>query len=451
MKRTKRYGGFLVGDRVKSKSRHFTLVGDIVALKDGMCIVDWEDVVGNTIRIPLYPKDLVNLTRQEEEVQDKFPRPVSPAGNPSIEEMEKGLYQRMEKNLNGQQIEEYVYDPNKKVSLGEELAKADQTRRNLIKALNERDFDTANKITKDNHLNCIFSPKSYDSDNSQKDLSKETEQPSVGTTQKNEKPEEIPDFIIGTIEERERKLEEAAKKRIEAEKQGKQKDDAEYTVTYEPSLEDMLLYLIHQGYGDIINTFHRGCSDIDFKDKIKAFYYSKIITEPFRSINKNQTMNFLFKKSNQPIEKLPDNIEEPKEPEVIEFEKPLSEEAKRLKEIAENMQDRINLEKGNEVLVKAKQKAEYEQLAEDLAFLKDFGYGIRVLDDEMLVGGLNIRHTHEDIYTVSKYSYKNWPYNSDETPTEEVIICASKELLVKFLVAYKSYNWEKAIELYQTL
>lgn len=87
-------------------------------------------------------------------------------------------------------FEEYVYDPNKKVSLGEEIAKANETWQKMMKALNERDFDTANKIAEDNHFNCRFSAKSFDCDKPQKDLSKESVQPSVWRDPKKEKPED---------------------------------------------------------------------------------------------------------------------------------------------------------------------------------------------------------------------------------------------------------------------
>lgn len=64
-------------------------------------------------------------------------------------------------------FEEFVYDPNKKVNFGEKLVKTEQAWKRMMKAVQERDYDTANQIAEDNHLLCRFKPKS---DNRDKDF-----------------------------------------------------------------------------------------------------------------------------------------------------------------------------------------------------------------------------------------------------------------------------------------
>lgn len=74
MIRTKRYGGFLVGDRVRVRQYISTLEGKVVLLKDGKCLVEMVDGVGQVFRLYFYPKDLINLTRLETDEIPKFPR-----------------------------------------------------------------------------------------------------------------------------------------------------------------------------------------------------------------------------------------------------------------------------------------------------------------------------------------------------------------------------------------
>lgn len=68
MKSTKRYGGFLVGDRVQCQSTE--LEGVVTGLTEGGCIVTYEIKANGEIfehDFFFFPQNLINLTRQEEE------------------------------------------------------------------------------------------------------------------------------------------------------------------------------------------------------------------------------------------------------------------------------------------------------------------------------------------------------------------------------------------------
>lgn len=71
MKRTKRYGGFLVGDRVQRKDGVFKNLypGIITAMSLGRLTVQWVDLNHKIFKSCFQPKDLINLTRLEEEEQ----------------------------------------------------------------------------------------------------------------------------------------------------------------------------------------------------------------------------------------------------------------------------------------------------------------------------------------------------------------------------------------------
>lgn len=73
MKRTKRYGGFLVGDRVQRKDGVCEQLqpGVVVAMRLGRLTVQWVDLNGKTFKFCYMPNQLVNLTRQEEEAQER--------------------------------------------------------------------------------------------------------------------------------------------------------------------------------------------------------------------------------------------------------------------------------------------------------------------------------------------------------------------------------------------
>lgn len=70
-KRTKRYGGFLVGDRVQRKDRRFEQLqpGVVVAMRLGRLTVQWKDLNGKTFRFCYMPNQLINLTRYDEDVK----------------------------------------------------------------------------------------------------------------------------------------------------------------------------------------------------------------------------------------------------------------------------------------------------------------------------------------------------------------------------------------------
>lgn len=73
MKRTKRYGGFLIGDRVQRKDGVFKDLypGIITAMRLGRLTVQWVDLNHKIFKSCFQPKDLINLTRQEEERKQK--------------------------------------------------------------------------------------------------------------------------------------------------------------------------------------------------------------------------------------------------------------------------------------------------------------------------------------------------------------------------------------------
>lgn len=73
MKRTKRYGGFLVGDRVQRKDGLFKNLnpGIIIAMRLGRLTVQWVDLNHKTFKSCFMPNQLINLTRQEEEELNK--------------------------------------------------------------------------------------------------------------------------------------------------------------------------------------------------------------------------------------------------------------------------------------------------------------------------------------------------------------------------------------------
>lgn len=64
-KRTKRYGGFLVGDRVYYGTGFMKICGKVVDLRHGRIIVTFHS---NPYEVFSFaPNELINLTRQEEE------------------------------------------------------------------------------------------------------------------------------------------------------------------------------------------------------------------------------------------------------------------------------------------------------------------------------------------------------------------------------------------------
>lgn len=96
MKRTKRYGGFLVGDKVQRKDGLFKELqpGVVVAMRLGRLTVQWVDLNGKTFRFCYMPNQLINLTRQEEE---NF-RHADPVRLPSDESVQKLLKSMKELN-----------------------------------------------------------------------------------------------------------------------------------------------------------------------------------------------------------------------------------------------------------------------------------------------------------------------------------------------------------------
>lgn len=68
MKRSKRYGGFLVGDRVQRKDGVYGQLqpGVVVAMRLGRLTVEWVDLNGKAFKFCFMPNQLVNLTRQWE-------------------------------------------------------------------------------------------------------------------------------------------------------------------------------------------------------------------------------------------------------------------------------------------------------------------------------------------------------------------------------------------------
>lgn len=76
MKRTKRYCGFLVGDRVRVKETKLSLTshpfgerlleGIVIKLKNGKILVEFKDSRSNITRFWISPNDVLNLTMIEE-------------------------------------------------------------------------------------------------------------------------------------------------------------------------------------------------------------------------------------------------------------------------------------------------------------------------------------------------------------------------------------------------
>lgn len=72
MKRTKRYGGFLVGDRVRCQD--LEAEGVVTGLTEGGCVVTFDIKANGEIfehDFFFLPRSLINLTRQEEEAQER--------------------------------------------------------------------------------------------------------------------------------------------------------------------------------------------------------------------------------------------------------------------------------------------------------------------------------------------------------------------------------------------
>lgn len=70
MKRTKRYGGFLVGDKVRYKKCGFIdIEGEVVGFCNGNIIMAFRGDLNN--RLSFAPNQLINLTRQEEKMKAK--------------------------------------------------------------------------------------------------------------------------------------------------------------------------------------------------------------------------------------------------------------------------------------------------------------------------------------------------------------------------------------------
>lgn len=90
MKRTKRYGGFLIGDRVKHKKYGKGVV-------DGYfngCIFVWFDkfvMNGDYFGSSIAPNQLINLTRIEEE-NKKIIDPLPPMSEETAKEIEERFY-----------------------------------------------------------------------------------------------------------------------------------------------------------------------------------------------------------------------------------------------------------------------------------------------------------------------------------------------------------------------
>lgn len=84
-KRTKRYGGFLVGDRVrvkvKGKYYEYLKEGEVKALTRGYCLVYFKEQ-SEMLSAPVYhyfmPNQLINLTRQDEEEERELLRSDDP-------------------------------------------------------------------------------------------------------------------------------------------------------------------------------------------------------------------------------------------------------------------------------------------------------------------------------------------------------------------------------------
>lgn len=76
MKRTKRYGGFRIGDRVRVKGKQYKWLkeGVVKALTDGYCSVYFKEnseLLSEPVHYCFMPNQLINLTRIEEQEQLK--------------------------------------------------------------------------------------------------------------------------------------------------------------------------------------------------------------------------------------------------------------------------------------------------------------------------------------------------------------------------------------------
>lgn len=86
MKRTKRYGGFRIGDKVRYKK---TLTeGDVTGFTRGYVVVDFPINDRLTQIVSLMPNQLINLTRIEEESR-KITDPLPPFPKDLAEEIDK--------------------------------------------------------------------------------------------------------------------------------------------------------------------------------------------------------------------------------------------------------------------------------------------------------------------------------------------------------------------------
>lgn len=92
-KRTKRYGGFLIGDkvRVKGKRYEWLKVGVVKALTDGYCSLYFKEnseLLSEPVYYCFMPNQLINLTRIEEEDR-KITDPLPPLPKCLVEEINK--------------------------------------------------------------------------------------------------------------------------------------------------------------------------------------------------------------------------------------------------------------------------------------------------------------------------------------------------------------------------
>ena len=74
MKRTKRYGGFRIGDRVKTKHDYNIGEGEVVGMRDGYLLVKFIVLGNGVVDFAFMPNQLINLTRiEEEKITDPLP------------------------------------------------------------------------------------------------------------------------------------------------------------------------------------------------------------------------------------------------------------------------------------------------------------------------------------------------------------------------------------------
>lgn len=102
-KRTKRYGGFLVGDKVLVKGKYYEWLkeGEITGLVDGYCSVYFTEntkMLGEPVVFAFMPNQLINLTRQEEEARKRVIT-FSPSDLPKEEESLTKLYDQLCTNI----------------------------------------------------------------------------------------------------------------------------------------------------------------------------------------------------------------------------------------------------------------------------------------------------------------------------------------------------------------